>query len=210
MFDQPVSTWYFPNALVFSFPSDEGTNNKFGERILTFQEYPLDANTPDVNEPNVPSFPDPNSETYPVYLVRELIEDGNGFGTVLLPNFPRRVNPGTLHNFVLRTDNKSKELAVGDFDGNGRVDVNDCNALETAIGHTGNSVYDIASADVNDPNLLYIGIRPDGIVDETDVRAIYQLMESDTKRREDIYRREESDELKLTESSCHPCKSRDP
>src|SRR4030042_396612 len=109
------------------------------------------------------------------------------------------VYAGTLHSFILRTDSPSREVAVGDFNKDGRVDVNDCNALEMAMaytintGHTGNSVYDIASvdpnaADPNDPNspLLYIGIRPDGVVDGTDVRAIYQLMDKDKQRREAI------------------------
>jgi hypothetical protein len=182
------------NALVFSFPSDEGTNHKFGERILTFQEYAPDANAPDANEPNSPnasepnisatSFPEPNG-TYPVYLIRELIEDGNGLGVVALPNFERRIYNGTLHNFILRTDSSSRELAVGDFNKDGKVDANDCNALTSAMGHAGNSVYDIASADPNDPNVLYIGIRPDKKVDECDKKAIYQLMDADKKRREE-------------------------
>ena len=194
----PINTGGDTNALVFSFPEDEGTNNKFGNRILTFQEY-----IPDANEPNAPAsnFPDPNAETYPVYLIRKLIEDGNGLGVVILPDLERRVYAGTWHNFILKTDMPTGELAVGDFDRNGSVDVNDCNALEGAIGHTGNSVYDIASVDPNDPNVLYIGIRPDKKVDDNDRMAIYQLMDSDKKRREDINRREESDELKLTESS---------
>jgi hypothetical protein len=193
------------NALVFSFPADEGINNKFGNRILAFQEYIRDANEPNLptQEPNAPKvFPDPNAETFPVYLIRELIADGNGFGVVTLPNFSTRIYNGTLHSFIIRTDALTKELAVGDFNRDGRVDVNDCNAVERAMAYTvntgnfRNSVYDIASCDVNDPNVLRIGIDPDGIVNGTDKKAIYQLMEQDKKRREDINKRKEtSDEI---------------
>ena len=72
---------------------------------------------------------------------------------------------------------------MADFNGNGRVDVNDSNELEAAIGYVGNSRYDIASADANDPNKLYIGTRPDGKVDVNDLAAFNRLRTADEKRR---------------------------
>jgi len=165
------------NLLVFSFPEDQ-ENGNFGDRVLTFQEY-----IPKSNDPNVP---DPNAETYPVYLVRDLITDGNGVGTVYLKDLPKKVMSGsTITHAILRTDQPSRELAMADFDRNGMVDVNDANALEATLGFTGNSRYDIASEDPNDPNILYIGTRPDKKVDANDTRAFYQLMAQDEARREE-------------------------
>ncbi|MBP8911835.1 MAG: hypothetical protein KBI32_10070, partial [Phycisphaerae bacterium] len=130
--------WTQENSLVFTFPEENGKiNEKFPGRILTLQEY-----VPSINDPNIP---DPNAMTYPVYLIRDLIEDGNGVGVVNLSDMPKgTIYAGTWHNFILRTDAKTVPLAIADFDSNGRVDSNDVSMLESALGHVGNSKYDIA------------------------------------------------------------------
>ena len=116
-------------------------------------------------------------------VARDLITDGNGLGVVALSDIPKKRYAGTWHNFILRTDTNSVPLAMADFNKDGRVDVNDSNELEAAIGYVGNSRYDIASADANDPNKLYIGIRPDGKVDANDLAAFNRLRVADEKRR---------------------------
>lgn len=177
------------NALVFSFP-DPNNNEKFRDRIITFQEYIPDPNNPN-NDPNYPNPKDPNTETYPVYLIRDMIEaDPNGQAVILLPDFERRIYAGTLHNFILRTDTPTIPLAIADFNKDGIVDANDYQMLENAIGQTGNSQYDIArlkdpeaEAGSDDYGAILIGHGGDGIVDEIDEQAFLELWAADRKRR---------------------------
>ena len=177
------------NYLVFSFPEENinsPTNEKFGERVITFQEY-----IPDVNDPNYPKVADPNAETYPIYLIRDMIEeDPNEMGIIVLPDIPKKRYAGTWHNFILRTDIPTRELAMADFNEDGIVDVNDRLMLEGCLGYEGNSRYDIASlkdplAEPNTPNygLISIGTNPDYIVDSTDKTAFEEMMIADEKRR---------------------------
>jgi hypothetical protein len=173
------------NALVFSFPDDpdKPANGRFGERVITFQEY-----IPDVNNPEVA---DPNAETYPVYLIRDMIEqDPNKMGVILLDDLQGKIYAGTWHNWVLRTDAPSREVAVADFDGNRIVDSNDFSLLEESLGYSGNSRYDIAelknpAAEPNNPDHGHyiFGQGGDKRVDDLDVVAFYNLMEADEKRR---------------------------
>jgi hypothetical protein len=141
------------NVLEFSFPEDEGTNAQFGDRILTFQEY-------DPNDPNA---------AFPVYLVRRLIEDGNGVGTMPLPDIPKNapIYAGTWHYFILRTD----KISLADFNDDRVVDGNDYAAVLRDLGKVGNSMGDVAS--LKDDGTLVVGI-PDGKVDEIDVAGFEQ------------------------------------
>jgi len=168
------------NALVFSIPEDtttsgtttNGVNKKFGDRVITFQEiYRTD--------PNDPNFYEEGSKV----LVRDLIEeDSNGLGVYLLPDLERKIPSGAIHDSRIEFF-PTRALAMADFDRNGRVDANDCSMLEGALGYVGTSMYDIASPDVNDPNILYIGTRPDGKVDASDAKAFGILRAQDEERR---------------------------
>ncbi|MDI6448087.1 hypothetical protein [Anaerobaca lacustris] len=171
------------NAFVFSFPEDKGPNERFPGRTITFQEY--------IPDPNSPKTPDPNAETYHTYLIRDMIEeDPNGLGVVLLPDLPNRIYAGTLHSFILRTDIPTRALAIADFNGDGQVDLADYELLLEAMGHEGNSRYDIArlkdpeaEAGSDDYGAILIGHGGDGIVDEIDEQAFLDLMDQDTQRR---------------------------
>ncbi len=117
-------------------------------------------------------------------------EDPNGMGVVLLPDLERKVYAGTWHNFILRTDIPTRELAIADFDGNGIVDADDYSLLEEAIGYEGNSKYDIArrkdplaEPDTPDYGQTVIGQGGDYIVDELDKTAFNELKIADEKRR---------------------------
>jgi hypothetical protein len=146
------------NTLLFSLPEDEGRNGEFDNRVLTFQEY-----TPLSTDANMP---DPNSETYPVYLVRNLIADGNGVGVVVLPDIPKMRYAGTWHYFILRID----KISLADFNDDRAVDANGYAVVLRDLGKVGNSMGDVAS--VKDAKIV-LGI-PDGKVDETDVAAFEQ------------------------------------
>jgi len=144
------------NELLFSFP--EPANEEFGNRKITFQEY-----VPGEGDPNIP---DPNAGTFPVYDVRSLIQDGNGFGVVVLPDVGETNSVG--HNFILQTNKPS----IIDYNNDGKVDMNDFAIWAQDYKKSGNSQSDIASVD-EDGN-LHIGTRPDGNVDNYDLGAFAQ------------------------------------
>jgi len=144
------------NELLFSFP--EPANEEFGNRKITFQEY--------VSDEGDPNIPDPNAGTFPVYDVRSLIQDGNGFGVVVLPDVGETNSVG--HNFILQTNKTS----IIDYNNDGKVDMNDFAIWAQDYKKSGNSQSDIASVD-EDGN-LHIGTRPDGNVDNYDLGAFAQ------------------------------------
>ncbi len=158
-----INTGRDSNTLVFSFPKE---SEQFGDRLITFQEY-----LPSEEDSNIP---DPNAGTFPIYDVKALIEDGEGFGAVVLPNFERRIYAGTLHDFVIRTDKES----LVDYTNDGRVDLRDYSAWARDFGKVGDSQSDLASVDPN--GIMYVGTRPDGRVDYHDLIAFSNLYNSST------------------------------
>jgi len=144
------------NELLFSFP--EPSNEEFGNQKITFQEY-----VPDEGDPNIP---DPNAGTFPVYDVRALIQDGNGFGVVFLPDVGENNSVG--HNFILQTNKPS----IIDYNNDGKVNIKDFAIWAQDYRKIGNSQSDIASVD-EDGN-LQVGTRPDRSVDNHDLGAFAQ------------------------------------
>jgi len=144
------------NELLFSFP--EPANEEFGDRKITFQEY-----VPDEGDQNIP---DPNAGRFPVYDVRALIQDGNGFGVVVLPDVGETNSVG--HDFILQTNKPS----IIDYNNDGKVDIKDFAIWAQDYRKIGNSQSDIASVD-EDGN-LQVGTRPDRSVDNHDLGAFAQ------------------------------------